>query len=499
MKNAWIRARLALTALVFFASWDLASSNETARNATTDAANVEIVMEAESGQISGQMRIITDGQAFNNKCVEGFNVNRRGWTTFNVNIPTAGTYVVWGRILGMDQYTNSFFVSVDGGEPFIWDIHKHNQWEWDWISDRGATGEANEIAEVDPVLFNFTAGNHVLKIGNREKHTKLDRIVITNDLAATYADAPQKWIDLVSPIYGDVIIPGSAFEIKWNSANISNKVNIDLSLDRGATFAVPLAQNTDNDGSFIWNVPSYYKIAKLVIRVSDASGAPYDVNWGFFAVVKPALVNITLQKPNGGEQILAGSTYVVTWKEYAFNGIVRLFYSTDNGATWTAFAEHQDAAGSNWWIVPNTPSTHCLVMVADAKDGTRMDVSNAPFTILPSVPVAANGAGATAAQSALDMAAAPAKFDLGQNYPNPFNGATFIEFALPKPEHVTLRIFNVSGQEVRTLLSEQMQAGFHKVKWDGLNASGLRVVSGVYFYRIEAGSFGAVRKMSIIW
>jgi len=102
----------------------------------------------------------------------------------------------------------------------------------------------------------------------------------------------------------------------------------------------------------------------------------------------------------------------------------------------------------------------------------------------------------------------PATFMLAQNYPNPFNRSTersrrspetTIAFALPKPEHVQLRIFDVHGREVRQLLSSQMNAGFHTEKWDGRGNNGLAVGSGVYFYRIEAGMFSAVKKMLVVW
>ena len=160
---------------------------------------------------------------------------------------------------------------------------------------------------------------------------------------------------------------------------------------------------------------------------------------------------------------------------------------------WTAFAEHQDAAGSNWWIVPNTPSTQCLVMVADAKDGTPMDVSNAPFTILPAVPVAANGTGAIAARSGLDVAAPPAKFDLAQNYPNPFNPETTIRYSLAADGNVRLTIFDMLGKEVAVLADGFQQAGEHQVSWNAAH-----LASGSYFYRLESGGDVMVRRMTLL-
>lgn len=87
----------------------------------------------------------------------------------------------------------------------------------------------------------------------------------------------------------------------------------------------------------------------------------------------------------------------------------------------------------------------------------------------------------------------PVNFELSQNYPNPFNPGTTIKFAIPQSSNVTLKIFNALGQEVQTVLNQNMEAGVHSVDF---NASELN--SGVYFYRLDAGSFSEVRKMTLI-
>jgi hypothetical protein len=92
----------------------------------------------------------------------------------------------------------------------------------------------------------------------------------------------------------------------------------------------------------------------------------------------------------------------------------------------------------------------------------------------------------------------PTEFALAQNYPNPFNPTTDIRMDLPSASHVTLRVYNVLGQEVRTLVDGQYPAGFHTVTWDGRNGSGGTVSSGVYFYRIEANGFTETKKMMML-
>ncbi|MBP1658287.1 MAG: 5'-Nucleotidase domain protein [Bacteroidetes bacterium] len=88
---------------------------------------------------------------------------------------------------------------------------------------------------------------------------------------------------------------------------------------------------------------------------------------------------------------------------------------------------------------------------------------------------------------------APLVYELAQNYPNPFNPATKIEYSIPMQSQVELKIYNLVGQEVGTLVNEIQKAGVHNVKFDAGN-----LASGVYFYRLVAGNFTSVKKMVLL-
>ena len=92
----------------------------------------------------------------------------------------------------------------------------------------------------------------------------------------------------------------------------------------------------------------------------------------------------------------------------------------------------------------------------------------------------------------------PQTYRLAQNYPNPFNPTTTIAFSLPSNARVQLSIFNVLGQEVLTLMDAQMSAGEHEVVWNGDDASGRSVTSGVYFYRLTTDQFNETKKMILM-
>ena len=98
----------------------------------------------------------------------------------------------------------------------------------------------------------------------------------------------------------------------------------------------------------------------------------------------------------------------------------------------------------------------------------------------------------------------PIAFELSQNYPNPFNPSTTIKFTLPSPEDggstlpTSLKIYNVLGKVVRTLVDEPMTPGVHHKIWDGRDDQGNQVASGIYFYRLRASEFQDSKKMVLM-
>jgi len=99
---------------------------------------------------------------------------------------------------------------------------------------------------------------------------------------------------------------------------------------------------------------------------------------------------------------------------------------------------------------------------------------------------------------ALKGATLPMRCELSNNYPNPFNPVTHISFSLPTKSEVTLSVFNILGQQVKTLASGAFEAGRHEIVWDGTNEAGEHVTSGIYLYRLEAGDFLETKKMVLL-
>jgi hypothetical protein len=123
---------------------------------------------------------------------------------------------------------------------------------------------------------------------------------------------------------------------------------------------------------------------------------------------------------------------------------------------------------------------------------TAKDVDNSQITDSMNVTVT----GTTGVHNDFSI---PTDFTLSQNYPNPFNPSTIIQFGLPVSSPVTMEIYTMLGVKVRTLLHQEMKsAGIHEMEWDGKDDAGVSVTSGVYLYRMNAGTFQVSKKMMML-
>jgi photosystem II stability/assembly factor-like uncharacterized protein len=166
--------------------------------------------------------------------------------------------------------------------------------------------------------------------------------------------------------------------------------------------------------------------------------------------------------------------------------------STDNGATW----EQQPMAD----IFPGT----ALFNMSAASFGASSDSVRAWAVTLDFPSFVSAGQILTYVSrigfvtSVEEQSSLPIAYSLGQNYPNPFNPETRIRYQLAKPDRVALKIYNMLGQEVRTLVNEFKSAGSFDVLWDGKDNSGQRMPNGVYLYRIETDGLVQSKKMLLL-
>ncbi|MGH7492558.1 MAG: phytase [bacterium] len=134
-----------------------------------------------------------------------------------------------------------------------------------------------------------------------------------------------------------------------------------------------------------------------------------------------------------------------------------------------------------------------FVVVHD-QDGSKFHLYNWLDFAQSDMTICVNGAPNTAVADD-GFGVLPGQFELAQNYPNPFNPSTTIFFELPKASEVTLSIYTIQGQLVRTLISGKVAAGRHQASWDGTNYKNVRVASGLYVYRLETPGFVASKEL----
>ena len=173
--------------------------------------------------------------------------------------------------------------------------------------------------------------------------------------------------------------PGDPQTITWNTIGSYPDVKIEFSANSGQTWET-VTESAANSGSFPWTVPEVTTYQAL-IRVSDpADGLPYGLG-GFSIVEPPPPPSIQVLSPNGGEMWLAGSSHEITWTSSGVSGLMRIFYSTDNGVNFTTVAITQND-GFYTWTVPSTVSSACLVRIIDLNALAPADTSDAVFRIV---------------------------------------------------------------------------------------------------------------------
>ena len=304
----------------------------------------------------------------------------------------------------------------------------------------------------------------------------------TDSSDAPFAISDAIEFSLTSPNGGEVWEAAKQHSVTWHSVGASGKVSIKLSRDAGNTWE-ELAASTEDDGEFEWTVTGPASASCQVI-VSDVDGIPADTSETVFTInVTPEII---LKGPNGGQTWNVGENNRITWSSVFLGDSVKIEISRDGGATWDSLTNNIANSGVYVWEVTGPGSENCLIKVIDTESG-QADSSDNIFTILDPTSVVD-----TKSESV------PDKFELLQNYPNPFNPTTRISFNIPTATRVRLDIYNIRGELINRLVDKQQSPGVYEIVWDGKNMSGQQMSSGIYFYKLYAGTFQQVRQMTLL-
>ena len=229
-----------------------------------------------------------------------------------------------------------------------------------------------------------------------------------------------------------------------------------------------------------------------------ASGLPNAV-WGYGKLDLPAALApppaLVLPHPAKGEFVPPGKPDSITLVVTGFSAdSLSVSLSTDGGATYPirlgaiVNVNPGPPLALVFFVEPSMVTTQAKARAIAYQGGTPTMTSHTDSLFLIAAPTAVE----TAASSP------PPRFALSANTPNPFNPATTIRFETDRDGPVTLRIYAVSGALIRTLVSGSLPAGGHRATWDGRDAGGRAVGSGVYVYQLDLGGKRLARKMSLL-
>ena len=250
-----------------------------------------------------------------------------------------------------------------------------------------------------------------------------------------------------------------------------DRMIVRVSIDGGQTFPHTIFDKAGNE------------LATVAATTSNFVPASSS-DWDTFTYSLESIVtfsSVSVQSPNGGEVWVVGETEDITWSGVNVND-VKIELSTNNGTDWSTIIESTPNTGTYAWeVTAQDSSDECLIRITNVANGFVYDVSDNVFTI----DIISN--------LGEELEAIPTEFNLAQNYPNPFNPETTIKYVVPKTSLVSIKVYDLTGQEVASLVNEVKEVGTYDVNFDARN-----LASGVYLYRMVAGDFTSVKKLNVL-
>jgi photosystem II stability/assembly factor-like uncharacterized protein len=298
-------------------------------------------------------------------------------------------------------------------------------------------------------------------------------IVGENGTILKYSDNSDL-IHVMDPNGGEIIIAGSSYYILWNSQNVID-VKLEYSTNNGLNW-INIINSIPSTGIYEWSVPITMTTQARIKIYDIIDPNVFDISDGPFTIQSSKV--ITVITPNGGEELDGGTYYEITWSSTDVEN-VDIEYSINNGASWNLIIDSVQSTGVYIWEVPNVLTTQGKIKISDNSLLSIYDVSDNSFRINFPVNV--------------DDPNNLKEFNLFQNFPNPFNPTTKIQFTIPELSFVTLSVYDVLGNLISTLVSDNLSAGNYTFEFGGTD-----IPSGLYIYKIVTPTFTDAKKMILM-
>jgi len=270
------------------------------------------------------------------------------------------------------------------------------------------------------------------------------------------------------------------FDMLLTSQSIIDSGGISYILDSYTTYG-----NDGNHFNDSINAPPNTAVGQEIADAIHYSSDHVPMFATFFFT--PPMQSITVLVPNGGEYWFIHSTQDIIWSSTNVEN-VKIELSLTNGMFWETIVDSIPNTGLYSWFINNlTPSFTCLIKVSDITDENIFDISDSVFTLDLFASVEDYYGDGT-----------PTEYNLSQNFPNPFNPSTTIYYSIPQSGFVTLKVYDVLGNEIATLVNEEKQAGYYEAKFNGRGLMNQTLPSGIYIYQLRAGNFIQLKKMLLL-
>ncbi len=343
---------------------------------------------------------------------------------------------------------------------------------WDWSFGDGGTS-----TDQNPVYIYNTAGNYTVSLTvsgpeGSDIETKTGYISVYDAPVANFVG---------SPTSGD-----APLTVNFTDLSTGNPTGWDWVFGDGGT-------STDQNPSYTYTTPGLYSVT---LTATNTCGSDQLTRTDYINVTQPTVYEMHVEDIMIAR--LQAQAAVVKWF-----GTAEVTVYTQGG---------QPLAGVTVTGFFNAPQTKLLTGVTGANGVAviQSKTTNKPpsdwcfevtnlthdtYTYDPAANIVTQAceSGYVVHSRVITGKPLPDQFVLEQNRPNPFNPLTTITFGLPQAGHITLTVYNITGQRVATLVSRQMEAGYHAVDWDAS-----KVASGIYLYRLTTGQFSYTKKMVLM-
>ncbi|MBN1541231.1 T9SS type A sorting domain-containing protein [candidate division KSB1 bacterium] len=288
----------------------------------------------------------------------------------------------------------------------------------------------------------------------------------------------------------------SDYDGRWDNDNSSDYV------DCFGSNSIPYASITiqKNSGTGL-NIPtSSTRVGRVVFNITDPLANSQIVWNSFLTFIKnwdetPIKSKFTLQNPPD----VSLPVELFYFSAQAEDGKVVLSWQTESEVDNLGFNIYRSTALSGTRLKLNTQVIDGAGTTVQRQNYSfvddRIEETGTYFYFLEQLDLGGAVSTFGPVSIAVDAVLIPDHYTLEQNYPNPFNPGTLIRYGLPQAGYVKLVIYNMRGETVRVLLDEQKSAGTFQAYWDGHDGVGMRVPTGLYFYKLSADGYSEMRKM----